>query len=231
MYSTIRLALLFPLEIYAMGITYLPGTIGFYLRSWYWRKKLKYLGKCTKIDVGVYFQNPKYISIGNNCWIDRSVIILAGIDKSTREKIVIKTGNDQCENGVVKIGNNVHIGPMCILSGISAGITISDNCCITAKCCLYAFTHHYKSKKQKSNKSFGFGSMVALDKQCLIEGPIFIGFNTGIAMNVIILPGSVIMENSFVSINSVVKHGIYPENSFISGNPAKTIRPRYDTDE
>jgi len=209
----------------------MPGKVGFFLRVRYWRNKLKHLGESTSIDVGVYFQNPEYISIGDNCWIDRGVVILAGIDKSNREKIIINNKHYTFEKGVVHIGDSVHIGVGCIISGISAGVYISNDCGLSAKCSLYAFSHHYKSRKSPKDTSFSFGPMVDHNRQCLIEGPIFIGENTGIALNTTILPGVFILENSFVAINSVVMKKKYAPNSLISGNPARVTGTRFDTYE
>lgn len=231
MSKKLRIILTFPLVLYLQLITYLPGEIGVFLRARYWRKRLKYLGEKTRIDVGVYFQNPKYISLGSNCWIDRGVIILAGIDHSNREKIFIKNKHYTYEKGVVHVGDNVHIGVGCIISGISAGVYISNDCGLSAKCALYAFSHHYKSRKSPKDKTFSFGPMVDHNRQCLIEGPIFIGENTGIAMNTTILPGVSILRNSFVAICSVVSPRRYTENSLIAGNPAKIVRNRFDADE
>ena len=218
----------FPLNLYLQVITYLPGEIGFILRARYWRKRLKSLGKKTRIDVGVYFQNPKYISIGHNSWIDRGVVILAGIDNSNREKISLDNFDFTQERGVVYIGDKVHIAVGCIISGISAGVYISNECSIAAKSCVYAFSHHYRSGKYPEDKSFVFSPMVENDRQCLIEGPIFLGENTGLALNSTILPGVSILGGSFVAINSVVKAGRYGGNSLISGNPAVVVGTRFD---
>ena len=226
-----RAILTFPLALYLQAITYLPGEIGFFLRTRFWRKRLKFLGNKSRIDIGVYFQNPEYISIGANCWIDREVVILAGLDNSNREKIITHNKDYTFERGVVYIGNNVHIGLGGIISGISAGVYISNDCCFSAKCCVFAFSHHYKSKESPEDKSFSFGSMVEHNRQCLIEGPIFIGENVGVALNAIILPGVSISANSFVAINSVVKTGSYAENSLLSGNPAKVVGNRFNINE
>lgn len=220
-----------PLNLYLQTITYLPGELGFTMRSRYWQKKLKSLGKGARIDVGVFFQNPEYISIGKNCWIDRGVVILAGIDGSDREKISITNENYKHGKGDVYIGDNVHIGIGCVISGISAGVHISNDCGLSAKCGLYAFSHHYKSRKHPGDLSFSFGPMVEHHRQCLMEGPIFIGKNTGIALNVTILPGVSVLENSFIAINSVVMKKKYAPNSRISGNPAKVIGTRFEVNE
>ncbi len=59
----IKIILHFPVDVWKMFISYLPGAIGFKLRYRFWKNRLKFLGKNVKIDVGVYFQNPQFISI------------------------------------------------------------------------------------------------------------------------------------------------------------------------
>jgi len=214
-----------------MIITYFPAPLGIDLRYKFWRKKLKHLGKNVRIDTGVYFQNPDYISIGDNCWIDMNVAILAGLDRSKREKVYIKNEAYKGEKGVVHIGNNVHVGLGCIISGISAGVYISDNCGLSAHCKVYAFSHHYRSIKDTRNRMINFGPLVPKDRQCIIEGPVYLGANTGVALNVVILPGVYIPENCFVMINSVVNPRDYKDNSIIAGNPAIWIDGRFKSDE
>jgi acetyltransferase-like isoleucine patch superfamily enzyme len=208
-------------------ITHLPGDLGYALRYNYWKEKLKFLGNSVKIDTGVYFQNPFFIHIGDNCWIDKNVMILAGLDNSVREKITIKNKNYDGEPGVVHIGKNIHVGPGCIISGISAGVYISDECGFSANCKIYAFSHHYRSRKTPDNSTIHFGPMVTQDRQCIVEGPIFLGKNTGVALNAVLLPGVSIPENCFVAINSVVTLGRYSPNTILSGNPAKQTDLRF----
>lgn len=231
MFYRLKILILSPGFLYHMIISYLPGSLGYFLRYRYWKKRLRYLGGNVKIEPGVYFQNPDYISIGDNCWIDRNVIILAGLDKSDREKISRKNRLFQGEHGVVHVGKNVHLGPGCILSGISAGIYISDDCGFSAHCKIYAFSHHYRSKLDPKNDNIHFGPRVSHNRQCLIEGPIFFGKNTGVALNVVVLPGVAVPENCFVMINSVIVGGRFRPNSIIAGNPAKTIANRFNQDE
>ncbi len=216
-----------PIDIWLMLITHLSGEVGFILRYKFWKRKLKYIGKKVRIDTGVYFQNPNYVYIDDNCWIDKNVIILAGIDKSEREKVIKKNKGFKGKPGFVYIGKNIHIGPSCIISGISAGVYISDNCGFSANCKIYAFSHHYRSKRVPQDQKFHFGPLVSHDRQCLIEGPIHFGFNTGVALNSVILPGVYIPDNCFIAINSVVSPAKYSSNSIISGNPAKEIRDRF----
>lgn len=218
-----------PAAVWLMIITHLPGKTGNFLRYRYWKKRLGALGERTIIDVGVYFQNPRYIEIGGNCWIDRNVMILAGPDRTAREKIVRKNENYPGRPGAVRIDGNVHVAANCLISGISAGVYISEDCGIATGTKIFAFTNHYRSVKNPSDKNFNFAIMVDHEKQCIIEGPVFIGRNSGVAVNSVILPGVTICENSFVTINSVVIGGEFPENSLIAGNPAKVTGRRFDT--
>ena len=64
MMNKLRIILSLPNEIWKMVISYIPGQAGYKIRSNYWKKRLKYLGRNVKIDVGVHFTNPEYISIG-----------------------------------------------------------------------------------------------------------------------------------------------------------------------
>jgi acetyltransferase-like isoleucine patch superfamily enzyme len=220
-----------PADVYVMLITFLPGSVGFYLRFRYWRDRLRFIGEKVRIDTGVYFQNPDFIEISENCWIDKNVHILAGLDRSNREKIILANAEYKGPPGVVHIGKNVHLGVGCILSGISAGIFISDDCCLSAGCKLYAFSHHYLSPKDPSNQDVHFGSMASPNRQVIMEGAIVIGTNTGLALNCVVLPGTAISQNSFVSIGSVVHHGYYDKNSLIKGHPAEKIANRFKTGE
>jgi acetyltransferase-like isoleucine patch superfamily enzyme len=231
MLSRIRkIASLFP-ELWRMVVFYLPGAVGYDLRRRYWKTRLKHLGEGVIIEPGVLFQGPEHIWIGDHTWIDRGVILLAGIDTSGREKIVLDNPRFEGEPGVIHIGEFVHIAPHCIISGISAGVYISDRCNVAAGSKIYAFSHHYQSRKDPRNRGIYFGPMVAEDEQCLILGPVQLGRNTGVALNAVILPGVFIPEDCFVSIGSVVSRREYRGNSIIGGNPAESGRNRYTVDE
>ncbi len=213
-----------------MFVGYLPGPVGDGLRRLFWRKRLKFMGKRVRIDVGVHFQNPRYISLDDHCWIDRGVMIMAGIDVSNREKFVIRNKNYKGEPATVHVGKNVHLGPYCIISGISAGVYISDNCGLSAGCKIYAFSHHYKSVKYPNNEEIYFSSRVPHEHQSMIEGSVQLSENVGLSLNVVVLPGSFIPARSFVKMNSVIHANRFSENSIIEGNPATVRSKRYITE-
>lgn len=221
----VKALLYFPVDILQAIVTVLPGPFGYLLRYHYWKRRLKFLGKKAKIDVGVYFQNPQFISISESCWIDRGVMILAGPDTSSRIRNLRDNPNFRLHRGEVFIGKHVHIGPYSVLSGIG-GLYVGDNCGIASGLKAFSFSHHYRSEKDPSDKSVYFALGVAPEHQFMIEGPIFIDDNVGIGVNVVILPGVSIAKDSFVAINSVVSSS-FEENSLIAGNPAKRIKERY----
>ena len=210
-------------------VTNSPGEFGYHVRRRYWKSRLLHLGENVQIEVGVYIQDPGYVSIGDRCWIDRNVSILAGPDRSSREKVVLKNALYAGKPSVVHIGNNVHVGPFSIISGISAGVYISDYCGFSAFCKVYAFSNHYRSPRDPSNRSIHFGPRVEHARQVIMEGPVFLGENTGIALGVTILPGVAIGENSFLRINTVVSAGEYAPNSIIRGDPAKRAGDRFSS--
>jgi len=210
-----------------MIITYLPGSLGYKLRYMFWKKRLGLLGINVVIEPGAHFHNPQYIEIDDNCWIDRDVIIMAGPDNSTREKVVRQNNSYPGKPGTVFIGKDVHVAPFCIISGISAGVYVSDGCGFSSGCKVYSFSNHFRSAKAPWDKSIHFGPRVPDNQQCIVEGPVFIGGNTGIALNCILLPGVSIPNDCFVAINSVVVGGKFEENSIISGNPATATGKRF----
>lgn len=206
-------------------ILYLPGSSGYALRYRYWQRRLRFLGTNVRIEPGVHFQNPNYISIGDDCWIDRNVIIIGGINSSKREKKYLKNERFCHAKGEVFIGKSVHIAPGVIISGIG-GISIGDYCGISSGSKLYSLSHHYRSFQTPAREDIFYSPMVSHENQAMIEGPIFIGMNVGLALNAIVLPGSIIEDRSFVALNSVVKSS-FPSNSFISGNPAQRLKTRF----
>lgn len=218
------------LSLFALPIIYSPGLAGEKLRYLYYKPKLKYLGKNVKIDIGVQFINPNFISIDDNTWVDKNVILLAGKPIIGEREIKVKD-NPNYNGGVgeIYIGANCHIAPNCIISGIG-GVWIDNNVGIASDCKIYSFTHHYRSFKNPQNKEIYFALMVPQRNQCLLMGPIVLQNNTGLASNCFVLPGVTVFEDSWVGLNSVINKDI-PRNSTAFGHPARVIKQRYPDQE
>lgn len=217
-----------PMEIWLSLICHFPGAVGFRLRYRFWKRRLKFLGKKALIDQGVYFQNPQYISIGDFCWIDKGVIILAGPDNSPRPRRYIANEDFPLEKGMVHIGKFVHLGPYSIISGIG-GVYVGDECGLASGVKIFSFSNHYRSDEHPSDRRYPFALFVDHDRQYMIEGAVYLGHNVGVALNTVILPGVSIGRDSFVAINSVV-FSSFAENSLLAGNPAKRVKSRYEDD-
>ena len=225
-HSAIKSIVHLPGALLSAFICFCPGQLGYHLRNLYWRRKLFFLGERVRIEVGVHFQKPQYISIDDDCWIDRYVTILAGPDRSNRSRKYIKNAHFVKERGTVWIGKRNHIAPFCLLSGIG-GIELKDDCNIAVGSKLYSFSHHYRSLDNSQDRTVVFSPLVPHDRQFMIEGPIVLKENTGVGMNSIILPGVSIGKDSFVALNSIVQSSS-GENSFLQGSPAQVIKSRYE---
>lgn len=209
-------------------ITFLPGSLGFRLRRRYYKKRLKHLGENVLIDIGVYIQNLHCVSIGDNTWIDKYVILLAGKPHEGKRKIYRKANpNFKGEEGELHIGSNTHIAPYVLISGMG-GTYIGNNLGIASGSKVYSFSHHYQNLLDPSDRYlYKFTPMVSEKEQALILGPIVIDDNTAIGLNSVVLPGVTVGRNSWVGANSVVNRDI-PPNVIAFGNPAKVIRNKFE---
>lgn len=100
-----------------MIITYMPGSTGQIIRYNYYKKHLKHLGRNVTFDPGIFILNPGYVSIGDNTWIDKYVILLAGIPCEGKRKIYKKPNpNFDGTIGELTIGKNNHIAPYVLIS-------------------------------------------------------------------------------------------------------------------
>ena len=215
--NIITLLLKLPINLWEMLITYLPGEAGFLFRYRYWKKRLKQLGTNARINVGVYFQKPEFISIDDNCLVDRNVVILAGPPGTERITHFIDNKDFSLLKGEVYIGKNSHIAPNCVLSGIG-GLYIGKNCGIASNSSVYSFSHHYRNlTDRKDNMQYSFTPMARYDQQSMISGPVAIEDYSAVGLNSVILPGTSIKKGSWISSGSIVT-GQYPKQTLLQNN-------------
>lgn len=231
--SRFRYVMSFPFlllrDLYQLLISHLPGPTGETLRRRYWSSRLRHLGRNVIIGRGVIFENPGFTEIGDDTIIDHGVIFLAGIDASSREKKVFANRRYPGEAGVLHIGCRCHIAPSCLISAISGGVFIDDDCSVAAGSRIYAFTHHYRSFRDPADRGIVYSPRVPQDRQCMIVGAIYIARNCGLAVNTIVLPGVTLATCSFVTAGSVLLFREFSENSLVAGNPARRIGDRFRT--
>jgi len=205
----------------------ISGGVGRRLRYYYYKTRFNSCGANVQIDEGVFFQGPENISIGSNVWIDKNVIIIAGPPDLRSRKILIKEtkGVRKVELGKVQIEKNVHIAPNVVLQG-HGGIYIGDDSGVASGAKIYTLSHHYRNLEDSNDtRIYKFTPRVPLREQFLIVSSVILEKNNAIGLNSVILPGSVIHENSWVGVASTVS-GEVPPNTIVSGNPAVVIKEK-----
>jgi maltose O-acetyltransferase len=114
----------------------------------------------------------------------------------------------------IEIGDNTLIADYTTIFGVH-GVIIGKNCLISVGCGISSLNHQIISKTRTSD-GYEFSS------------PIIIQDNVWLGMNVCVLPGVNIGENSIIGAGSVVTKNV-PSNEIWVGNPAKKIKNLLDT--
>lgn len=174
-------------------IRYVPGGFGFRLRYYYHKMFLKHLGKDVLIDVGVIFNGPKNISIGDYCWIDAYTRIDAML-------------------GDVSLGKRIHVGSHAIIASRQP-IVIGDYCGIGAGAKIYS-----NSEKPGAGKRLS-GPMIPEEQKGFETKPIYIGRDCLVGANCVLLPGADMGEGSVVGPNSTLNKRLEPWTIAASGPP------------
>jgi acetyltransferase-like isoleucine patch superfamily enzyme len=205
----------------------LSGKLGQKLRAFYYSKRAGSCGKNLRIDEGVIIQGIKDIYFGDNVWIDKYCIVTAGkvsglTDENCRNKTKSYHGEYNVKEGELRIGNNVHFTPYCLIQA-HGGIYIGNHVGLASGVKLYSLSN---LPNDPTNKSRIIHMTSSLENEYYLMSKIIIENNVVISLNSIVLPGIIIEKNSFIAPNSVVMTKV-KENSFMSGNPAKRIKDRF----
>lgn len=187
------------LTILEMFIRYIPGGIGYKLRYWYYKLLLKDIGKNVLIDVGVFLNGTKNISIGEYSWIDMNVRIEAML-------------------GEIKIGKRVHIAPSAIIAAREP-VIIEDYAAVGAGAKIYANSERPFGGKRMS------GPMIPEKYKAFYSEKIVLEKDSCVGTGAVLLPGANIREGAVVGANAVVKNEVKPW-TIVGGVPAKLIGKR-----
>jgi acetyltransferase-like isoleucine patch superfamily enzyme len=207
--------LLFPVQ-------YVPGAIGNRLRRLVWRAFLGGMGKRVEIDVGVQIVNPRFIFIGDDTWIDKYAVLIAGPPHEGKRDISRKPNLEfPAKEGELHIGRRCHIAPHALIQA-HGGVWIGDELTIASGARVYSMSHHYRPLHAPQTKYYRFSSRAKEEEQALIVSPVVIHSGAAVGLNSVVLPGSTIGENSWVGANSCVR-GVIPPNSAATGTPAKVV--------
>ena len=151
---------------------------------------------------GIHVVRPRYVWIGDNVTIGRNVdIFVHPEDPDTKE-------------GVISIGNKVHIGTNNIL-GDRKRIVLEENVLLGPCVMIGDHSHRYEDVD------------LPIKFQAATErGPVHIERDSWIGANVFILPRVTIGRHAVIGANSVVHQDI-PAYSVAVGAPARVIK-QYD---
>jgi len=217
-----------PVDLLEGVITSIPGGTGVALRRIYWRRRLRRMGNRVRIETGVRIMNPQCVSLGHDVCIDVGAVLLAGrasIDRPSQHRTPEEAALPEPRELV--IGNNTHIAQGVLISARGGGVSIGADTTIAAGSKIYSNVNHFRSKADPSDRRVAFTHLVPSDRQFMVAGPVVLEDNCGVAVQVVILPGTLLRRDSFVSIGSVVRGGEFTENSLIEGNPARRAGDRY----
>lgn len=195
------------------------GGLGNRLRYWYYKKRLNSCGKKVVIDSGVYFINPGSIRLNSNIWIDKNCILIAGTLEQTKNTKLIEQKGTIVPAGEIYIGSNSHIGIGTVIQG-HGGVYLGEYFTSSAHCRIYSYSNDYRLSRK--------GTMETGDGEHLfyIMSPVNIGNNVWLGLNVSVI-GAVIGDDVFVLPHASV-HQPLEQNSVAGGNPARTLKKRFD---
>jgi acetyltransferase-like isoleucine patch superfamily enzyme len=190
------------------------GPVGIRLRRWFYRARLGKCGKNLVIDIGVSLVAPRWIGFGDNVWIDKNVVIVAG--PAPHAKMEQRaTAHSDAEPGHVAIGSNSHIGVGTIIQG-HGGVTIGRRFTTSPYCTIFSQSNDYRRCREGT---------VTGERVYYLQTPVWIGDNVWLGMHVSVF-GHTIGGDSFIRPGSVVSSDIAP-NSVAGGNPVRRIGDRF----
>lgn len=187
------------LSLFEMLIRYIPGGFGYTIRGLYYKAMLKKMGKNVLIDVGVFLNGTKNISIGDYTWIDSGVRIEAML-------------------GEIKIGKRVHIAPYAIVAARQP-VIIGDYVGVGAGAKIYANSERPYGGKRMS------GPMIPEKYKAFYTKKIVLEKDSCVGTGAVLLPGAYIREGAVVGANTVVKKEIKPYE-IVAGLPPRIIGKR-----
>lgn len=204
----------------------MPGAAGDRLRRAYYRPRLRHLGKNVRIDVGVQIVGPEHVSLGDHVWLDKYAVLLAGPPREGKRKLIRRANQEFAyREGELVIGPNTHVAPHTVING-HGGVQIDGNTTIAAGAKVYSLSHHHRNLDDPGDRHlYRFSSLVADEDQMLLSAPVVLREGAAIALNCVVLPGSTVGRDAWVTVGSTVR-GTIPDRCIASGSPAASVRPR-----
>jgi len=173
------------------------------------------LKKCVYNRIKCYeLQISKHANLGSNIRIKAIQNLNLGEDVKILDNVFLHCGQFQegLRHGKISIGNDVYIGPFCVLFG-TGEIEIGDNCLISPGTIITSRQHTF------ADLDMTIGRQTSELARIVIEEDVWIGSNA------VILPGIRIGRGSVIGAGAVVTKHI-PPYSVAVGVPARVIKNR-----
>lgn len=193
------------------------GSIGIRLRRAYYRHRLRRCGARLVIESGVEIIGPEYVSLGDDVWLDRGVILIAGQPNADAEIEIKPNPSVSVGYGEITIGNRAHVGIGTIIQG-HGGVQISDCFTSSPHVKIYSFSNDHRKCRNGTVRALG-------GRQNYLLTPVCIKCNVWLGMNVVLI-GHTIGADTFVKPGSVVSIDV-TANSLVAGGPAKRVGNRF----
>jgi acetyltransferase-like isoleucine patch superfamily enzyme len=198
-------------------LRHISGPLGVRLRRIVYRFSLRECGKGLVIDTGVSLIEPGWISLGDNVWIDKNVVIIAGpAPRHGRVEVRSKCLGTP-EPGRVTIGSGAHIGIGTVIQG-HGGVMIANRFTTSPYCLIFSRSNDYRKCREGTRK-------ITDEAVVYLQTPVCIGDNVWLGAHVSVF-GHTIGSDTFVRPGSLVISDIAP-NTVADGNPAIRVSDRF----
>lgn len=184
-----------------LAVHFKRGALGSFIRACYWKTKFEHLGQDTLIEHNLDVWGARGISIGSRCHVDSYIRLRAGERRYG-------------QHGRVSIGDYVHIGPRCLVSG-RGGVEVGDFVSIEAG------VHVYSASNTLMNPEHP-GQLISVSHaapdgfQHAIESPVVIGDYAVVGFGSLLMPGAAVGLGAIVHTHTQVV-GQYPPFANITG--------------
>jgi len=213
-------------ELPLLAIQYWPGGVGREFRALYYRHRCKSVGRRVRIDPGVTILGAEHVSLGDDVWLDRGCLLVAGPALHGRRGWHEVHNNCYVgEKGDLLIGSRVHVGPDVLIQA-HGGVAIGSDLTLAAGAKIYTLSHHYRNAEDpRDARVYKFVGLVDEQDQYMIEGAVTVGDGAAIGANSVLLPGTAVGPRTWVACGSVVL-GAFPADVIVRGNPAAIEKAR-----
>jgi acetyltransferase-like isoleucine patch superfamily enzyme len=188
------------------------GPLGNRVRRFWYSRRLSACGSGLLIEPGVHILGAGYISLGDNVWLDRGVILIAGPPRSGARIVAGAVGE-----GRLEIGNDCHLGPGTIIQA-HGGARIGDCFTASAGAKIYTFSND-PAECRAGTTEFGRN-----DPGYRVT-PVEIGRNVWLGLDTVVIGGR-LADNCFLRPQALLLDEV-PAGQVAGGVPARPLRPRF----